>query len=44
MNNDEFYAAMASQYNFVGIGARMIPIKDTDQAFIITVFPDGSAA
>jgi len=37
-------AVRASQYNFVGIGTLMIPIKDTDQAVIITVFPGGPAA
>jgi len=37
-------AARASQYNFVGIGALMIPIKDTDQAAIMTVFRDSPAA
>jgi C-terminal peptidase prc len=37
-------AARASQYNFVGIGALMVPIKDTDQAVIMTVFRDSPAA
>jgi C-terminal peptidase prc len=37
-------AARASQYNFVGIGALMVPIKDTAQAVIMTVFRDSPAA
>jgi C-terminal peptidase prc len=37
-------AARASQYNFVGIGALMVPIKNTDQAVIMTVFRDSPAA
>ena len=40
----EEQAALASQYDFVGIGAQFIPIQGTDYAAVMTVFPNGPAA
>jgi carboxyl-terminal processing protease len=37
-------AAVASQYDFVGIGALFSPIQGTDHAAIMTLFSDGPAA